>query len=166
MSHTADFSQAVAFALAHETPWPRDIEAHLRAGAFEPPPWNEILGPVAPRGAPNGLLLRGGKQVAAWGDVARADMTFSVAKSYLAILAGIAVGDGLIADLDAPVGKTVRDGGFDGPHNGAITWRHLLTQTSECKAFCSTSPTRSIGTAASPHPVRRWQATKRVTRGR
>ena len=131
MSHTADFSQAAAFALAHETPWPRDIEAHLRAGAFEPPPWNEILGPVAPRGAPNGLLLRGGKQVAAWGDVARADMTFSVAKSYLAILAGIAVGDGLIADLDAPVGKTVRDGGFDGPHNGAITWRHLLTQTSE-----------------------------------
>ena len=23
------------------------------------------------------------------------------------------------------------DGGFDGPHNGAITWRHLLQQTSE-----------------------------------
>ena len=25
----------------------------------------------------------------------------------------------------------VDDGGFDGPHNGAITWRHLLHQTSE-----------------------------------
>ena len=25
----------------------------------------------------------------------------------------------------------VRDGGFEGPHNGAVTWRHLLTNTSE-----------------------------------
>jgi CubicO group peptidase (beta-lactamase class C family) len=29
------------------------------------------------------------------------------------------------------VGRTVQDGGFDPPHNGAITWRHLLQQTSE-----------------------------------
>jgi CubicO group peptidase (beta-lactamase class C family) len=39
--------------------------------------------------------------------------------------------DGLIADLDEPVGLTVHDGGFEGPHNGAITWRHLLQNTSE-----------------------------------
>jgi CubicO group peptidase (beta-lactamase class C family) len=58
-------------------------------------------------------------------------MTFSVAKSYLALLAGLAVGDGLIPDLDARVAETVRDGGFDGKHNGAITWRHLLQNTSE-----------------------------------
>jgi CubicO group peptidase (beta-lactamase class C family) len=41
------------------------------------------------------------------------------------------VADELIADLDEPVGRTVDDGGFAGPHNGAITWRHLLQQTSE-----------------------------------
>ncbi len=124
-------ADAVAFAEAHETPWPRDLAAHLESGTFEPPPDNEILGPVASRGAPNGMLVRGGRVVASWGDTGQVDMTFSVAKSYLAMLAGLAVADGLIADLDEPVGRTVRDGGFDGPHNGAITWRHLLQQTSE-----------------------------------
>ena len=69
--------------------------------------------------------------VARWGDTRQVDFTFSVAKSYLSLLAGIAVADGLIADIDEPVGRTVDDGGFDGPHNGAITWRHLLQQTSE-----------------------------------
>ena len=52
--------EAVRYALAHETPWPRDLRAHLEAGFFEPPPDNEILGPIRPRGAPNGLILRGG----------------------------------------------------------------------------------------------------------
>jgi CubicO group peptidase (beta-lactamase class C family) len=58
-------------------------------------------------------------------------MSFSIAKSYLALLAGAAVARGLIPDLDGPVGARVRDGGFDSPQNRAITWRHLLQQTSE-----------------------------------
>ncbi len=124
-------ADAVRFAEASETKWQRDIQAQLEAGNFEPPPDNEVIGPTAPRGGPNGLLLRHGRVVARWGDTERVDMTFSVAKSYLSILAGLAVADGLIADLDEPVGRTVTDGGFDGPHNGAITWRHLLQQTSE-----------------------------------
>ncbi|MCK8782878.1 beta-lactamase family protein [Roseomonas sp. NAR14] len=127
----AALADAIRFAETHETPWPRDIRAHLEAGHFEPPPDNEIIGPVAPRGGPTGLILRHGRLVGAWGDTRRADMTFSVAKSYLSILAGLAVADGLIADLDEPVGRTVHDGGFEGPHNGAVTWRHLLTNTSE-----------------------------------
>jgi CubicO group peptidase (beta-lactamase class C family) len=122
---------AAAYALAHETPWPRDLRAHLEAGHFEPPPQNALIGPVAPRGGPNGLVLRHGQPVARWGDTRRVDMTFSVAKSYLALLAGIAAGDGLLPDLDARVGESVRDGGFEGPHNGAITWRMLLQNTSE-----------------------------------
>lgn len=122
------YAAAIAFAERHETPWPRDIRAHLETGAFEPPPDNAILGPVAPRGAPNGLILRGGKKIAQWGDTTQVDMTFSVAKSYLSLLAGIAVKDGLIANLDAPVAEGAE---FAGPHNGAITWRHLLQQTSE-----------------------------------
>ena len=64
-------------------------------------------------------------------DTRRVDMTFSVAKSYLSVLAGIAVADGLIADLDEPVGRTVDDGGFEGAHNGAITWRQMVQLTSE-----------------------------------
>jgi CubicO group peptidase (beta-lactamase class C family) len=127
----AALADAVGFASSQETPWPRDLRAHLEAGHFEPPPDNAIIGPVAPRGAPNGLILRRGRLVARWGDTRQVDMTFSVAKSYLAILAGLAVADGLIPDLDAPVRETVRDGGFEGPQNGAITWRHLLQNTSE-----------------------------------
>lgn len=125
------FNDAIAFAQANETKWQRDIAAQLNAGNFEPPPDNEIIGPTAPRGGQSGVILRRGKLVAEWGEPQGVDMTFSVAKSYLSILAGIAVEDGLIASLDEKVGKTVRDGGFDGPHNGAITWRHLLQQTSE-----------------------------------
>jgi CubicO group peptidase (beta-lactamase class C family) len=122
---------AADFALAHETPWPRDLRAHIAGGYFEPPPDNAILGRIAPRGGPNGVVLRHGKVAARWGDTRQVDMTFSVAKSYLAILAGLAVGDGLIPDLDAPVRSLVQDGGLEGPHNGAVTWRHLLQNTSE-----------------------------------
>ena len=124
-------ADAVQFAAAHETPWPRDLLPHLEGGAFEPPPDNEVLGPVQPRGAPNGLVMRHGQVAARWGDTRQADMTFSVAKSFLSVLAGLAAADGLISDLDEPVARTVRDGGFESLHNGAITWRHLLTNTSE-----------------------------------
>ncbi len=125
------FEEAIRYALARETPWPRDLRAHLEAGYFEPPPHNEVLGPIRARGGPNGLVMRGGEVVARWGDTRQVDFSFSVAKSYLSSLAGIAFADGLFRELDEPVRLTVRDGGFEGPHNGAITWRHLLQQTSE-----------------------------------
>ncbi len=127
----AALAEAVAFAAARETPWPRDLAEVLGKGYFEPPPWNEIIGPVAPRGAPNGLVLHHGLIVAEWGDTGRVDMTFSVAKSYLGLLAGLAFDRGLIADLDEAVAARVDDGGFSSPHNAAVTWRHLLQQTSE-----------------------------------
>jgi CubicO group peptidase (beta-lactamase class C family) len=127
----APFAEAMRFAEAHETPWPRDLRAHIESGYFERPPHNEILGPIRARGVPSGLVLHRGERVASWGDTRQVDFTFSVAKSYLSLLAGLAVADGLIGDLDEAVRRTVDDGGFDLPHNGAITWRHLLQQTSE-----------------------------------
>lgn len=123
--------EAVRFAAAHEIGWPRDLRAHIESGFFEAAPDNAILGPIRPRGPANGLILRGGALVGAWGDTRQVDFTFSVAKSYLSLLAGIAVADGLIPSLDECVAVRVRDGGFDAPHNAAITWRHLLQQTSE-----------------------------------
>jgi len=129
--NVALLDEAVRFAAAHEIAWPRDLLAHLEAGYFEAPPHNEVLGPIRARGASNGLVLRGGSVVGSWGNTRQVDFTFSVAKSYLSLLAGIAVADGLIDALDAPVARSVDDGGFAGPHNGAITWRHLLQQTSE-----------------------------------
>lgn len=127
----AALEEAVRFAEAREIPWPRDLRAHLESGYFEPAPFNEILGPIRPRGGPNGLISRHGAIVASWGDTRQVDFTFSVAKSYVSLLAGIACADGLISDLDEPVRRTVDDGGFEGRQNGAITWRQLLQLTSE-----------------------------------
>jgi CubicO group peptidase (beta-lactamase class C family) len=127
----ARLAEAVAHAAAHETPWPRDLAGHIGRGGFEPPPDNEVLGVLWPRGAPCGLITRHGVLVARWGDTREVSQTFSVAKSYLSMLAGIAVADGLIPDIDRPVRDSVDDGGFDSAQNVPVTWRHLLTNTSE-----------------------------------
>jgi CubicO group peptidase (beta-lactamase class C family) len=133
----ARLDEAVAFALAHESAWPRSLTTET--GAFyptnayfpEPAPWSEPVGPVRPRGGPSGVVVRRGLLVAEWGDTARADMTFSVTKSYLALLAGLAVADGRIKSLDGPAREQALDDGFESPQNRAITWRQLLQQTSE-----------------------------------
>lgn len=119
------------WALAHETPWPRDILAHLEGGYFEGPPDNAVIGPAPPRGGPAGIVFRKGVRAAEWGDTQRPDMTFSVAKSYLALLAGLAWADGRIPDLDEPLLRRAQHPAFEGPRNGRVTWRHLLTNTSE-----------------------------------
>jgi CubicO group peptidase (beta-lactamase class C family) len=127
---------ALAFATANESPWPRSL--YYPDGSYvgnvewnETGPWSEVVGPVRERGGPAGLILRGGRIAASWGDIGRPDVTFSIAKSYLAVLAGLAVADGLIPDVDEPVCATVDDPLLAGPHNGRITWRHLLQQSSE-----------------------------------
>src|SRR5271154_5822019 len=127
----AAIAAAARHAAEHETPWSRDLARMVATDFREEPPSNETLGPVRPRGGPNGVLLRGGRIVAEWGDTGQGDLTFSVAKSYLSIIAGLAWDQGLIRDLDEPVCRTVDDGGFDPPHNSLITWHPLLTQTSE-----------------------------------
>ncbi|MGH7718914.1 MAG: serine hydrolase domain-containing protein [Gemmatimonadaceae bacterium] len=127
---SARLSAAVELAVAREIPWPRDLREQLaRNTANEPYP--EILGPVQERGGPSGIVVRHGYIVAEWGDTRRVDMTFSVAKSYLSTVAGLAFDRGLIRDVHEPVGRSVRDGNFDGPRNSRITWHHLLNQTSE-----------------------------------
>ena len=124
-------ANAVAFAENHEIAWSRNIDDQLGSGEFEPPPWNEVLGPTKPRGGPAGVILRRGRLAAAWGDIMRTDMTFSVAKSYLAVLAGLAVMDGLIGGVNELVAKSALDDHFTSAQNRDITWLHLLQQTSE-----------------------------------
>lgn len=123
--------EAARFAAENEAPWPYDLRRHLEAGFFEPPPFNAVLGPIRQRGPANGLVLRQGYKIASWGDTDQIDFTFSAVKSYLSLLAGVACTDGLIIDLDEPVGRTVHDGGFDSRQNRDVTWRHLLQNTSE-----------------------------------
>jgi CubicO group peptidase (beta-lactamase class C family) len=125
---------AMEYHRAHESPWRRDFITD--AGRFigvadEPDSAGGVIGPVKPRGGPSGLVVRGGRVVAEWGETERVEMSFSIAKSYLAALAGVAVGRGLIKNLDDPVRAYATDDGFDSEQNRTITWRQLLQQTSE-----------------------------------
>lgn len=122
---------AIAFHQAHESAWKRDLKQQLEEGNFEPPPFNTVIGPVAERGGPAGVMLRQGRMVAQWGDIHRADFTFSVAKSCLAMIAGLLHKDGLLPDIDKPIKELVDDGGFSSDQNALITWRHFMEQTSE-----------------------------------
>jgi hypothetical protein len=103
-----------------------------------------VLGPVFPRGGPNGVLLRRGQRVAEWGNPLQSDMTFSVAKSYIALLAGLAWRDGLIRDLDDKVSARRS---VTRPSAAPITARSpgamLLTRPASGKAPCSARPTAS-----------------------
>jgi CubicO group peptidase (beta-lactamase class C family) len=138
-----DFSEAIAFAQGHEVSWPRDPAADpARWGVHhpDPPPYNTLRGPVHARGGVSGVIRVGGKEVAAWGEPERADLTFSVAKTYLALLAGIAHARGLLPDPQQPIAQVLPGLGFDDAHNRPITWAHMLEQTSEWQGTCFGMP--------------------------
>lgn len=117
-------------ALAFEYRGPVDLRQAILKG-FEREPYHKILGPTKRRGKPAGMILKGGKLVASWGDTKRVDMTFSVTKSYLSTVAGLAYDAGLIKDMEDKVIDYVWDGTFDGRHNATINWEHLLHQSSD-----------------------------------
>ena len=124
-------AEAIEYTIAHETTQiPEDPGQYLR-DRFAGLEHQEIVGPTAPRGGVNGIIIKDGYIVAEWGDTDREDMTFSVTKSYLSTVAGLAWDDDLIGDLNDPIGNSVTDGTFEGGHNPRITWHHLLQQTSE-----------------------------------
>ena len=58
-------------------------------------------------------------------------MTFSVTKSFLSTVAGLAVDQGLIRSVHDRATDYVWDGTFQGEHNRDITWAHLLNQSSD-----------------------------------
>jgi CubicO group peptidase (beta-lactamase class C family) len=134
MNSSVALADAIQFATTHEVAWPRDPAADPAGWGVhhdDPAPYNRLRGPVHPRGGVSGVVLQKGRELAAWGEPDRADLTFSVAKTYLALLAGVAQRQGLLGDLDAPVVDRLPGIGFDSTHNRPITWRHLLQQTSE-----------------------------------
>lgn len=121
---------AVAFALNSENKVEKDLRiANLKAFSREPD--YKILGPMKERGGPAGLVIKNGFIVAEWGDINRVDMTFSVTKSYLSTIAGLAIDQGLIKNVNESVNQYVWDDKFEGEHNSKITWQHLLTQSSD-----------------------------------
>jgi CubicO group peptidase (beta-lactamase class C family) len=120
---------AVDFAKANEYSGSRDLRIAILKG-FEREPFHKILGPTKKRGGPAGMILKDGYVIAKWGDTKRVDMTFSVTKSFLSTMAGMAEDKELIASTDDKVGDYIWDGTFDGEHNSKITWEHLLQQNS------------------------------------
>jgi CubicO group peptidase (beta-lactamase class C family) len=122
--------EAVEFAMANEYRGPRDLRVAILQ-AFGSEPYMEIVGPTKKRGGPAGLIVKDGYIVAEWGDVNRVDMTFSVTKSYLSTVVGLAWDKGLISSVEDPVINYVWDGSFNGEHNSKITWEHLLNQSSD-----------------------------------
>lgn len=122
--------EAVEFARKNPSKGPKDLKKAIER-SFSREPFFSILGPTKERGETNGIIIKNGYIVAEWGDTKRVDMTFSVTKSYLSTVAGLALDAGLAGDVREPVKKYVKDGKFDSEHNAKITWHHLLTQTSD-----------------------------------
>jgi CubicO group peptidase (beta-lactamase class C family) len=131
----AAVDEAVKFAVANENQAPKDLlVAHAQQfGAAEP--FDTPIGPHKTRAAANGLIIRNGYVVAEWGDTKSVDMTFSVTKTFLSTVVGLAWQKGLIADVNHAVRDYMPAGVdlFEDPHNRPITWDHLLRQTSDWK---------------------------------
>ncbi len=146
--------EAVQFAGDNESKAPKDLrEAHYLS-PFGREPFGFPVGPMKERGPASGLIIRNGYIVAEWGEPGRVDLTFSVAKSFLSSVAGLAHAEGLISDVNdkvftymAPVipyennkpdadkanewGKKDVIELFETEHNKKISWDHLLRQTSD-----------------------------------
>jgi len=91
-----------------------------------------VLGPLPKqRAGTNGIIVRHGYIVAEFGDTKANDPVYSVAKSFLSTVASVAVAQGLIHNVNDPVGGYIHDGGYDSPHNAKITWKNHLQQQSE-----------------------------------
>ena len=122
--------EAIAFAMASETKAPRDLALnHPLSQAREP--YDDPIGPFKERGSQTGIVLRHGYLAAEWGEPRRVDMTFSVTKSFVSTVVGLAVDRGLVRDLHDPVADYGLAEHFASEHNRTITWDHLLRQTSD-----------------------------------
>jgi CubicO group peptidase (beta-lactamase class C family) len=126
-------NDAIKFVMASENPAPRDLTLARALGATAKEPFSDLIGPMQPRAPMSGIVIRHGYVVAEWGDTRRADMAFSLSKTFLSTVVGVAWQKGLIRDVN----DAVRDymppdvDLFEAPHNRPITWDHLLRQTSD-----------------------------------
>ena len=121
----AKLQEAIAYAQSRESRREMDFSDQEKI-------FGSLLGSVPTRRAnTNGVVISKGYVVAEFGDSTWVDPTYSVAKSMMASVAGIAVRDGKIADLDQAVGALVKDGGYDSPRNAQVTWNMHLQQSTE-----------------------------------
>jgi CubicO group peptidase (beta-lactamase class C family) len=125
--------EAIGFAIAHENPDTKDLAVAIPSQFRNEAPYNTLIGPTQPRAGANGVIIRRGSVIAEWGDTGRADMTFSVTKTFLSTVVGLAFDRGQIKNVTDRVATYMPKGVdlFASPHNASITWEHLLRQTSD-----------------------------------
>ena len=128
--NTEELNDVISFAEANEYRGSRDLRIAILKG-FEREPFHDVIGPTKKRGGPAGMILKKGYVIAKWGDTKRVDMTFSVTKSFLSTVTGLAYDNKLIANENDKVVNYIWDGTFDGTHNRKISWKHLLQQNSD-----------------------------------
>jgi CubicO group peptidase (beta-lactamase class C family) len=151
----AALDAAVEFARTHETSREMDFSDQERI-------FGSLLGSVPTiRAHTNGVVIYKGYVVAEFGDPTWADPTYSVAKSMLATVAGVAVRDGRLANLDEPVGRTVKDGGYDSPRNQLVTWKMHLQQETEWEGEMFGKKDDFVGTKAFGEGERKPRELKR-----
>ena len=130
---SAGVDEAVKQAIASENPATKDMKLFLATTFGATEPFDTPIGPTKDRGAANGLIMRHGYIVAEWGDPKRVDMTFSVTKTFLTTVVGLAWQRGLIHDVNdyardyMPAGVDL----FEAEHNQKIKWDDLLRQSSD-----------------------------------
>jgi len=154
----AYLASAVNFAVANEVGWSRDTKGVWGVHQGDPPPYNRLYGPVHERGGVSGVIRRDGEVIASWGEPDRADLTFSVAKAYLALIAGLAYDDGQLRP-EQRIGDVLPGIGFDEGHNREVTWHQMLQQTSEWTGSCFDIPDqvdhyRSLAFSPAPDGVK------------
>jgi CubicO group peptidase (beta-lactamase class C family) len=129
----AELDAAVQYAIANENPAPKDLTLMLATTFGAAEPFDTPIGPVKTRGPASGLIIRHGYIVAEWGEPKRVDMTFSITKTFLTTVVGLAWQRGLVHDVNDYAGDYMPAGVdlFESPHNQKIKWDHLLRQTSD-----------------------------------
>ena len=151
----AALDAAVQFAQTRESTRAMDFSDQERI-------FGTLLGSVPNiRAKTNGVVIYKGYVVAEFGDTTWADPTYSVAKSMMSTVAAIAVRDGKLAGLDEPVGRTVKDGGYDTPRNALVTWKMHLQQETEWEGEMFGKKDDFVGTKAFGEGERKPRELKR-----
>ncbi len=149
---------AIDFAVAHESTALKDLALNHELSRFGREPFGSRIGPTTVRAPLNGLVVRSGYIVAEWGETKKVDMTFSVSKTFLSTVVGLAYDRGLIADVnDLARDYVPADDLFASEHNRTITWDHLLRQTSDWEGTLWGKPDwadRPVGETPADYPNR------------
>jgi CubicO group peptidase (beta-lactamase class C family) len=129
----AKLEEAIEYSIKNEATSNKNLAEAIPGQFRSEAPYNNLIGPTQTRAGASGVVIRHGYVAASWGDTERADMTFSVTKSFISAVVGLAYDRKLIRNVHDRVAGYMPKGVdlFTAEHNAPITWDHLLRQTSD-----------------------------------